>query len=149
MYLNRAGRQLQGGDPRVITQPPTQPSQKTHVVQRRHARVTVDSTPRGAVATIDGTRVGPTPAAANVPPGRHHLVVEAAGYRRAAQPLEVRDEKPLTVNVTLEKEAAPRPPPKVAPPRRTPVPGVTRATPPPPPRPTPQDSDDGHKASPY
>ncbi|MBI5480299.1 MAG: PEGA domain-containing protein, partial [Deltaproteobacteria bacterium] len=74
------------------------------------ARVTVDSSPRGARALIDNIPIGNTPAAADVAVGHHQIAVELPGYRRVARPLEVRDAKPITVPVRLEKDpAAPHP----------------------------------------
>ena len=70
-----------------------------------HARVTIDSNPRGAQVHIDGKPIAPTPAAADVAIGHHQLVVELPGYRRVARPLEIHDTKPVSVPIRLEKES--------------------------------------------
>jgi eukaryotic-like serine/threonine-protein kinase len=82
-----------------------------HAMQKPHARVTIDSSPRGARVLIDNIPIGTTPATADVAPGHHQLAVELAGYRRVARALEVHDTKPISVPVHLEREAStPHPP---------------------------------------
>jgi eukaryotic-like serine/threonine-protein kinase len=71
-----------------------------------HARVTVDSNPRGARVLIDNKPIGTTPAAADVAVGNHQLVVELAGHRRVAKPLQVHDTKAISVPLRLEKDPA-------------------------------------------
>jgi len=123
----------------IIQPPPPPPPPPPPQVR---ARVTITTTPAGAQAAIDGIVLGPTPAVANVAPGRHTLVVEAPGYRRRAQPLEIVDDKPLPVTVTLEREPASKPPPAKVdrkPPRKPPTKRPSGPT----------KDDDGHKSSPY
>ncbi|HEY3357231.1 MAG TPA: protein kinase [Polyangia bacterium] len=137
----------------VPVKPPPVP-QKVAPPPANAARVTVDSIPPGAHALIDGRPIGITPAVAHVAHGRHQLVLELNGYRRVAQPLEIHvSDRALTVSPKLEREAAPRPPVKAAPPAKAPAtkaPATKAPTKAPPGRPThPQDSDDGHKSSPY
>ncbi|MCA9704811.1 MAG: PEGA domain-containing protein [Myxococcales bacterium] len=68
--------------------------------------VVVDTSPPG-VLTIDGKRLGPTPARATVTPGRHVMRVEARGHRtwRSRLDLEAGQEHRVAVALVPEPEA--------------------------------------------
>jgi serine/threonine-protein kinase len=104
-------------DPRTVARPDPHKTVAKAVATKIQpgkpkARVTIDSNPRGARALIDNIPIGVTPAAADVAPGHHQLVVEHPGYRRVARPLDVRDTKAISVPIQLEKAPAAHPPRK-------------------------------------
>lgn len=67
----------------------------------------VRSEPEGALATLDGRPLGPTPAtAANLPPGTHYLQVTMPGYRPSALAVKVRaSHRSVSVRLTEDPSA--------------------------------------------
>jgi hypothetical protein len=79
------------------------------VVWREPAVLTITSEPAGAVAKLDGTTVGATPAQATVRRDRvdHVLQLGAPGYREARQLLRYDAAVTLAARVRLDKESTP------------------------------------------
>ena len=101
---------------RVAAQPPP-PSSRRGTDGRRqvalpppppaaaeHGSITVNSTPPGEVF-IDGRDVGPTPVVEyTVPPGRHTVRVERAGYKTKSETIEVSPSAPVRKTWVLDPE---------------------------------------------
>ncbi len=73
-------------------------------------RLTVNSTPRGALVVVNGKRRGVTPLRIpNLPPGRYTVRVSRSGYTTEERQVSLTAERPAsTVAVTLSKAAAER-----------------------------------------
>jgi hypothetical protein len=65
-------------------------------------RLELTVNPPGATVTVDGATV--TERAIELDPGRHEVVVESAGHRRATRAIELRRGGSATVDITLERE---------------------------------------------
>jgi PEGA domain len=95
----------------------------------------VDSTPTGAVVTIDDkTQSGPTPLDVDLAPGTHVVKVTAPGRLPGSKPVDVAFASAQSVSLELDPEpvAAPPPPPVAAVAPAAPATPLVPAPPPPP-----------------
>jgi hypothetical protein len=73
-------------------------------LRRRPSQLSVDTDPPGATFFVDGRPVpSATPAALDVPPGKHAVRIESAGYEPVEQPLEARLGRAILVSVKLTR----------------------------------------------
>jgi len=78
----------------------------------RFSHVRVESDPSGAMVSLNGNELGPTPLETTLPPTDNSLEVKLDGYQTQYFPVKPAEGKPLTFNVTLEKVGPlPNPPP--------------------------------------
>lgn len=92
---------------------------KKHVEVEKACRVPVriESTPEGAHVAVDGTVRGQTPYETTLLPGEYAIVLDLSGHERRTETLRVKKGEPMTLPLSLEKQAAPPPlppPPIVA-----------------------------------
>ncbi len=98
-------------------------------------KVHVETTPGGALVSVDGKSPQPSPLDVDLPAGKHTLHVTADGREPQDRDLDVTYASKTDVNLQLvEKAAPPPPPPVVATPEPAPTPAPA-APPPPPPEP--------------
>jgi len=102
-------------------------------------QVTVLSKPGGATLRIDGSVLGLTPFTTEIVPGSHYVTLTLDGYKTVQKSLELRPERSVDVDITLEPvetvastDVSTQPTLSSAPPTLAPVPAPTQA----PPRPT-------------
>ncbi len=88
-----------------IVLPPTgqQRVQVTLTVHKSEGHLTVTSVV-GAVAFVDGVRLGSVPAEATLPSGRHLIRVEHPGFRSAETGVEIIADQDRALHLALEKE---------------------------------------------
>jgi formylglycine-generating enzyme required for sulfatase activity len=65
-------------------------------------KLLITSTPLKAGVTIDGIEKGETPFKAELSPGKHSIRVSMKGYKSKGEDIEVKPNKPLTLNYNLE-----------------------------------------------
>lgn len=111
-YLRRAPNAPNAEEVRAIVRDLAAALAKKGVQQ-----ITILSTPAGATVTIDGQPSGVTPWTADLPPGKHHVLLTYRGYADQEQTIELGASEPLDVTVHLEpaQEAAPPSPQPAAP----------------------------------
>jgi hypothetical protein len=98
-------------------------------------KVHVETTPGGALVSIDGKSAQPSPVDADLPPGKHTLHVTADGREPQDRDLDVTYASKTDVNLQLvEKAGSPPTPIAALPPPPAAAPAAT-APPPPPPEP--------------
>jgi PEGA domain len=83
--------------------------------------LSVKSTPRGALYSLDGTLMGPTNALINILPGNHVITVDREGYESVTRTIQAVQGTTSEVDVTLKPASAASPPS---------LPGTARTAPP-------------------
>jgi len=75
------------------------------------AKVKITTAPSGAVITVDGTRIGPSPLTVDLPPGPHVLEINHEGYQIKKHKLEIKSgELQIPLNFILVPHPATRSP---------------------------------------
>jgi hypothetical protein len=92
------------------------------VLERKLSRLNVQQLmvvvdPRDAVITVDGKRLGPSPAFVELGPGDHHLVLEREGLETVSRSFMMSTQKSMDLTFTMQPP--PPPPPVLTPPPST------------------------------
>ena len=74
---------------------------------RSGSRLTVTSTPRGAVVSVDGAEVGITPWSAETRPGRHGVVIAMAGFLKDERTVQIHMDRDTVVDFAPRRAAGP------------------------------------------
>jgi hypothetical protein len=81
-------------------------SANAEVAGQHFANVTVKSTPDGADIVIDGKFLGSTPSTLHLSAGDHKLTITNKGFQNWERTITLSPDGKITVNATLEPEAA-------------------------------------------
>lgn len=146
LCLDKGGKETEAADAYtafLASSPPESMAERVSEAKARVAalksvsqvRLKIASDPAGATITVDGKAADkPTPGDVLVPPGKHHVRLDLAGYETAEKDVDVALGVPAELRITLRKGSATAvavvPTPATA---SAPVAAAPTATPPPPP----------------
>ncbi len=82
-----------------------------HIRKEGLAKVKIETAPAGAVITVDGTRIGPSPLTVDLPPGPYVIEINHEGFQTKKHKIEIKEgELQIPLNFILVPHPAERSP---------------------------------------